>query len=363
MPTTPGPSQHFPFVAAIRGIAALLVLVFHLQIHIFEHYPDQPIEHYSLTWWVFLGFFDLGKYAVASFFLISGFLIPATLRGPGATVRGFAVKRFFRLYPAYWFAIAFAVLVAILLGKTAEFTAPEVLANLTMVQPLFGQPDLIGVFWTLQIELAFYLVCALLAAFGGLERRTLWKYTFLACGLAAAVLRGWSGIPLPVAIPIALALMFFADGLRTRVKRLVDRTLVLEIAVLAALLVPISLFGYGDEGARYIATYWAAIATFVLAWRYADPILATSRLGGGTEFLGDISYSVYLIGIPLLGLVAAPLFAATGSRALAAAAVLAATVLLSAAVYKGIEAPAIRVGKRRGGRRAYDGPVPARVFD
>ena len=65
--------EKFVFINALRGIAALLVVIFHQQIHTF--FTEDSIPRNSLTWWLVYGFFDLGKYAVGVFFMVSGFLM------------------------------------------------------------------------------------------------------------------------------------------------------------------------------------------------------------------------------------------------------------------------------------------------
>ena len=51
---------------------------------------------------------DPGNYGVFVFFLISGYIVPASLERKGS-VRTFWVSRLFRLYPLYLLAVAFAV--------------------------------------------------------------------------------------------------------------------------------------------------------------------------------------------------------------------------------------------------------------
>jgi peptidoglycan/LPS O-acetylase OafA/YrhL len=179
-----------------------------------------------------------------------------------------------------------------------------------------------------------------------------------------AIARGVSGIGLPVALPIALALMFFADGLRMMPERRIGKSLLLETVLLAASLVPICLAGYGAEGPRYIVTYWAALATFVPCWQYADTVLEVNPYRRVAEFLGDISYSVYLLGTPLTWLAAGTVWTATGNRTATVVALVGTTVLLSWSVYQWIEAPCIRFGKRLDRRRlTYAKSVPAAVLD
>ncbi len=58
----------------------------------------QPVRHSVYHW------FDPGQYGVFVFFLVSGYIVPASLERKGSA-RGFWVSRVFRLYPLYLFAV------------------------------------------------------------------------------------------------------------------------------------------------------------------------------------------------------------------------------------------------------------------
>src|SRR5262245_47244671 len=89
-------ANRLAFLDVARGIAALVVL--------FEHGLEQCIPHY-LDW--SLPRLNLGRIGVLLFFLISGFIIPASLEQGGSQAR-FWLRRLFRLFPLYWFTIAVA---------------------------------------------------------------------------------------------------------------------------------------------------------------------------------------------------------------------------------------------------------------
>jgi hypothetical protein len=80
-------------------------------------------------------------------------VIPFSLKNKG--FRDFWISRFFRLYPAYWLSILLVVLV----GGSIPAVLTLVI-NVTMLQKFVGFPDMIGVYWTLQIELIFYMLCS-----------------------------------------------------------------------------------------------------------------------------------------------------------------------------------------------------------
>ncbi|MFE2286863.1 acyltransferase family protein [Streptomyces sp. NPDC059443] len=119
-----------------------------------------------------------GPLGVQIFFIISGFVI--CMSAQGRTVREFAASRAARLYPAYWVAIA-------LVTVAVERVSPsDLLLNLTMLQQPLGADRVLGVCWTLWVELRFYVLFALCVILpGGGRRRTL-----LFCGVwtIAAVL-------------------------------------------------------------------------------------------------------------------------------------------------------------------------------
>jgi peptidoglycan/LPS O-acetylase OafA/YrhL len=108
-----------------------------------------------------------GFYGVEIFFVLSGFIIAHSIRGAEVTgryIRDFAIRRSIRLDPPYWAAIAFAVTMeavsARVLHKAYAFpSAADILSHVTYTQMIFGFPFTIsGVFWTLTFEVQFYLV-------------------------------------------------------------------------------------------------------------------------------------------------------------------------------------------------------------
>lgn len=117
------------------------------------------------------------------FFLISGFVI--CLSCWGRTLRQFAVSRFVRLFPAYWFAIAVTSAVMVLRPGGWELHPNTVLANFTMLQEPMGLRDVDGVYWSLWVELRFYLLFGIVAAMGLTYRRVV---GFCAAWLLAAAI-------------------------------------------------------------------------------------------------------------------------------------------------------------------------------
>ncbi len=97
-----------------------------------------------------------GYLGVTLFFLISGFVIYASVDGKSPDV--FAVGRGVRLYPGFWAALALTTVIGAAWGAGRfDVTPLQFLANLTMVPSALGQPLVDGVYWTLAYELVFYV--------------------------------------------------------------------------------------------------------------------------------------------------------------------------------------------------------------
>ncbi|MFD3535571.1 acyltransferase family protein [Streptomyces sp. NPDC058664] len=144
----------------LRLVAALMVVVYHYTARgpgwstpVADIFP----ETFRVASYGYLG--------VEFFFLISGFVI--CMSAWDRPVRDFFVSRVVRLYPAYWFAvIATSVTLAVIPGGRTHLPWYDILTNLTMIQEPLGVKLVDGVYWTLFIELRFYLLFALLAWWG-----------------------------------------------------------------------------------------------------------------------------------------------------------------------------------------------------
>jgi peptidoglycan/LPS O-acetylase OafA/YrhL len=159
----PSSSNRIRGLDGLRGLAALAVVAFHYFYHGPGLYPEIGRQY---------GWASIGDEGVRLFFLISGFVIAMSLTG--STLRRFAIKRFIRLYPIYWIcaAVTFtAVTIWGLPGREVDLKAG--LLNVTMLQNLAGALNIDGVYWTLTIELLFYIQAALLWHFRWLEGRRL----------------------------------------------------------------------------------------------------------------------------------------------------------------------------------------------
>lgn len=276
------------YLDAIRGVAALAVVL--------SHFIERTTLH--TTW--FFSHFNLGQFGVILFFILSGMVIPYSLKPEPGGVRIFIVSRFFRLYPAYWFSIIIAVITSLVFFHVQ----PEmkvILFNMTMIQSVFGIPDLFGVYWTLIIELFFYVLCVFLFIVGVLKNQKLnfmIAISFLVLAVTMAWLRWHLDRKVPVAIPLALSLMFFGSLWRDATVKndVCARNLCVWWGVCFALSLPVICFlaysksyGFGENPIAYLLTYSSSVTFFIVVtsrWKFTfRPFV----------FLGTVSYSMYLL--------------------------------------------------------------------
>jgi peptidoglycan/LPS O-acetylase OafA/YrhL len=138
---------------------------------VFDHLSYQvllPVRTVVTAW------IDPGEYGVFVFFLVSGFIVPASLERRGS-VRSFWVSRLFRLYPFYLLALVLLALLTVAhlgtLRGMAQEPGTSALGQLLMMSDVLSTPDVPYTVWTLAYEMVFYLLITLLFTLG-LHRRS-----------------------------------------------------------------------------------------------------------------------------------------------------------------------------------------------
>ncbi len=153
-------ANRFSHIDSLRGIAALLVIWLHVS-EVFVHISPEILAQGSALYDVARAV-DVGRIGVVVFFAISGFVICRSLNGD--IIEGskkFLIRRLLRLYPAFWVSIVLG-LFSLWWLFDKPFSWNIIAANITMLPELSGEPPIIGLYWTLETELAFYLLCWLL---------------------------------------------------------------------------------------------------------------------------------------------------------------------------------------------------------
>lgn len=295
---------------------------------------------------------------VVLFFLVSGFIITHT--GVRQRHREFALKRLLRIYPPLLVAVLLcaALLTAgldpLTTGQDATVSPVTILTNATLVNYLLvPQVVLIGVAWTLIIEMIFYSVVFVLLP---LLRRAVWAAIAVELALVGlVVLTARQGGPHWFLFAVSFSYL---------------PVLLLGQIVWAVWSRRIPLWAGGALGATSWLLYvWAggrdmgriddayeltvvlALLLFVVGV-LAEPAL---RLRRPVAFLADRSYSIYL----LHGLVAFPvmdLLVRALPSPLAVAGGLLVIVVTADLSYRLVERPSQRLARTLLGQRRSGGP-------
>jgi peptidoglycan/LPS O-acetylase OafA/YrhL len=157
-----------PALHGIRGIAALLVLLFHWE----QFFPagGEWIQQYVpkdslIDPTIYIGF---GWMGVPLFFILSGWLLGGQVISANINVsflRRFWTRRILRIYPAVWAELIILLLVAQMLPgliTQAGYDTLHLQFLLWLNLPPAMAAPLNGVWWTLPVELGFYLLLPLL---------------------------------------------------------------------------------------------------------------------------------------------------------------------------------------------------------
>jgi peptidoglycan/LPS O-acetylase OafA/YrhL len=299
------PKIHFHFVDALRGIACLWVVLFHAPLEGRLDLLTSILPH-----WLVAVVFHWGSFGVAIFFVLSGFVIAHSLREAKIDLAYFglfSLRRFARITPPYYVSIVitlgFALLSSYVKGEAfapgrIPLSFERLFAHLFYLQDIFRLGHINDIYWTLCIEIQFYLVfCALLGLAQWLNYSLNLRFSRAVVFVPAAVLaalfpigvsdNGRASIFLPLWYGFLLGVFaywswrdklkpryfYFYAALLLTIGVLKSQGFVLACVIIAILLLEV---GRADR-----IQVW-------LNWRWL-------------QFLGQISYSLYLTHVPILG--------------------------------------------------------------
>jgi peptidoglycan/LPS O-acetylase OafA/YrhL len=234
-----------------------------------------------------------------------------------------------------------------------SFSTHQIIANVTMLQMLFSQQNILGVYWTLILELFFYGLC-FVAFWRGRLSSPYYQVTaivsLMLLAIAAAIIKfttQYNGIP--VGALTFIAIMYIGTLARQSLieKNTLATRLLPPAVIFVALASPVAFyFGYcrtpEESWIANIAGFYVGLALFFFC------IMRKAFTTNITIFLGWISYSVYLshpIMLPmvwrLVDAMAWPLQIIAMPGLVAAS-----SILLASAIYYLIEKPSIKFGHK-----------------
>lgn len=264
---------------ALRGIAALAVVLFHFTSRYFDFFPQTEMPAFK--------FMD-GGYGVNLFFVISGFVISFSAQSKNNAL-SFLKGRIIRLYPLYWVSltITFTLLFIFpLTGLTVD--GLTFLVNFTMFQKFIGFDNVDGAYWTLAIEWLFYGIIIAMLLVKSFSKIYLFVWFMIVANIALVAANFI--LEQPIVLPSKLALIFdsmayFACGVSFYLYKKLQKNLYIATAFFVILLNHL----HAIEGILIldlvILVTFLLFTTDNLKWLAVKPLV----------YLGNLSYALYLI--------------------------------------------------------------------
>lgn len=312
----------------LRGLAAVAVCFFH-----FTHGNPGFLSEDNIL-------YQAGRYGflgVDVFFVISGFVIPYSMHRAGYTFSAlgrFLGKRFVRIEPPYLLSIILVLALNWISTLSPYYRGSEFSIDFTQLvlhfgylNAFFGMPWLNDVYWTLAIEFQYYLIIALVFPLLTWNNKTVYYIFLLVFALLGFLIDSHSFIfNYSLLFIVGILLFQFRIGY-------------LKKNEFGALLLIALMLIFIKFDKRYLV---AALLPyfFIMYFDFKGKIAA---------FLGNISYSLYLVHIPIGGRIiniSEVLFADALMRDLMVFAALAISIFSAWLFYLFIEKPAIRWAKR-----------------
>lgn len=228
-----------------------------------------------------------------AFFVISGFVIPYSLhhRSYRLTDGGnFLFRRLKRLEPPYFACIFLVLFIQLIVsftpgyqGNADSLTVAQLLSHVAYLNAVLGYSWLNPVFWTLAIEFQYYIFTALIFPLLNSQRKSARILTLLGVSTAGVLGFGNEAL-LPHWLPLFAIGMAAYFGIVGHVNHL-EFVLLMPILGLVA--------GLVTSGQEALVGMMTGIAIYALAQKRIHSLLTP------LAWLGVLSYSIYLIHMPI----------------------------------------------------------------
>lgn len=277
--------QRLHYIDALRGLAALFVLICH---------SIQIDEALSLPY-TFKNTLEAGKYGVQLFFIISALTMFYSLNIGDSNTKNFYIRRFFRIAPLYFLAVCFY-------ARIYKSNSEGIFLNLTFLHGF--SPSYINSIvpggWSIGIEMIFYLFIPILFKFINTFKKALYflfitliisfiflycyKKLFVSTSANESFIYFWLPNQLPVfAVGFVLYFLIFKKE-NCSVKEALFPLISINLLVAFSLVTKLSIFRD-----HILFAFSFGIFIYILAHLPFKLIVNKTTL-----FLGKISYSLYL---------------------------------------------------------------------
>ena len=285
-----------------RGFAALWVMLFHGFGSSYDrslHPIVEPFKFIAKTGWL----------GVHIFFVISGYCITASAYKiiiKNKTPWDFIKNRFLRLFPVYWLAFVLTIAVNLI---AAPFNHSGVwnnlpatwqiwLGNILLIQPYIQVPNYVVVYWSLVVEVAFYLLVTILLLLASITNNKIAVFLGLILAFASpliyikkiAFLNFWCEFICGV---LLFAALFFQDINKENFKST-------SLLLIFSLIIMSTILTINPKSNNQL--WYSSIFSLILYFLYIfdDKVNSLMQLRW-LKFAGAMSYSLYLLHVPFQG--------------------------------------------------------------
>lgn len=268
---TPLTSQPVYSLSWLRGIAALMVCIFHVKKYI---WADQSPDIFTIS-------FTQGFLGVYVFFIVSGFVIPYSMHRNKYSLKKFfrfIAKRLVRIQPPYIIMLFVFLIWTYCLyqwkgwGQPWLFDLRGFVLNVTYLVPFFKERWIVIIFWTLAIEFQFYILTGLF--YDLLMRNKWWRYG------AFIIFLGLGKIIPEEYLTVFNNYIYFIIGFQLFLydqKKMDIRELIISLVIAL--------------GITWFLEFLAGAITAVFTIAFIYLLNFKNRIA---DFFGEISYSLYL---------------------------------------------------------------------
>ncbi len=276
------PTEKIPNLDGLRALACLFVVV--------SHIPKAG----------FVGL--IGSVGVGVFFTLSGFLMGYLYAHQACNrdnLRHYMIARFTRIVPIYWLVISLCILLSLFEG--ADF--PLRIDNFTSVIRHYGLAGNVGPFWSIPLEIQYYLFFVVIWYSLSLRQKMPWAFPLAGfmCVVLIATNDYWPNLSLPNKLHFFLAGTLAALMPRNHWKthRGARQLIPLQLLALAAILFPLTR-NYNEQtfydSVSLSIAFAAAIYILSFDSKPSSLLLASTPL----RKIGQASFSIYLIHVLVL---------------------------------------------------------------
>lgn len=308
-----GEHVRFHILDQFRGVAALSVLI----LHVFAGRSSGSAGESKNVFAAISEFTQWGCFGVDVFFVISGYCITASilkLMRSGGVAWHFMIDRMLRIYPVFWAAYAAAFLLRCMadycMGRPlvlfGDANLYEFFAHIFLADLFFGLRPAMDVTWTLVHEMSFYLIAAFFLLNVSAKSKLLLSLAVLAGVFFSlfGINEGWMLVFQFMPEFLCGAVVCFVVG--GHMPKWIGFVLLIALAGLSWFARQESadgethiemLSGIGMHFRLCVAALFAILLIFM---HPMDQFIDRCRLLLPLKYLGKISFSLYLIHVPVV---------------------------------------------------------------